>query len=283
MPILQPRVEPNPTGKMLTGKTAVVTGASAGLGLETSRQLIDLGVAILVLAVRNTSKGDLVKKNILDDTVSCKTDIRVMQLDLEDPRSVVSFAAQARAELPSLDILILNAGLGYDPKFELSPAGHERLLQVNVLSNAILLFELLPLLEAGLAPSRVTWIGSRMHHLGSRFRSELPSPALAWLDNPQFHGRFTRYQESKLVAALFFYEFAARIDSTKLEINMMCPGMVTTNIDDKVPFPISTLVKLVRSIRSRRVELGGWLILHSAVHAGSETHGRFLGDREIEP
>jgi NAD(P)-dependent dehydrogenase (short-subunit alcohol dehydrogenase family) len=75
----------------------------------------------------------------------------------------VDFVARVRADLPRLDLLILNAGVSYMPggAYTLDAAGeHEQILQVNVLSNALLLAELLPLPEADRGPAYVTWVGS---------------------------------------------------------------------------------------------------------------------------
>ncbi|KAH7104969.1 hypothetical protein BKA62DRAFT_748226 [Auriculariales sp. MPI-PUGE-AT-0066] len=285
MGFFQPHVAANPAGVSLVGKTAIVTGASSGLGLATAQQLLDIGVSTLVLAVRNISKGEQVKHDLLATTsATSASDVRVMQIDMADPKSVLAFANQVRTAFATLDILILNAGLGMEPTFNTSAAGHELIMQINYHSNVLLILELLPLLESGSNASRITWIGSRMMHFRSPLRTAKPAEPLAWLDQAVNCKKFFRYQESKLVAAMFLYEFAARLDPLKVQINMMCPGMVITNLEAHgTPFIVRVLVGVVKRIRGRTTADGAALIMHSAVYAGPETHGKFLGDATVEP
>ena len=287
---LQPRVAPNPTdpGK-LVGQTAIVTGATLGLGLETSRQLIQLGLSTLVLAVRNIEKGEKVKQELLAAaaTQTPLPEIRVMQLDMANPNSVTSFAARARTELDQLDILILNAGVGYIAQFEKDAVNaHERMTTVNFFSNALLLFELLPLLESATAhPSRVTWIGSALHHRNSIAKAALPlqPSVLGWFDDPSNYAQYTRYNDTKLLATMFVYELALRLDTIKVQLFLVDPGMVGTGLKKGMGFPVSLIVSLLSAVYARSVEHGGWLIVHSAVFAGEKDHGKFVTNRMIEP
>jgi NAD(P)-dependent dehydrogenase (short-subunit alcohol dehydrogenase family) len=74
----------------LTGRRAVVTGASSGIGVETTRALAATGAEI-TLAVRDTAAGERVVRDITATTGS--TALRVTPLDLTDPASVAAFAA----------------------------------------------------------------------------------------------------------------------------------------------------------------------------------------------
>ena len=161
----QPKVTPLPKGINLDGQTIIITGASSGMGLETTRQVLAMKASTVILAVRNTTKGEDCKASLLADP-AVKATLKVMKLDVDDYTSVKSFAKAVIAQVPVVDHLLLNAGIGI-LKFEQSASGHERTMQVNYLSNVLLLLELLPHLEASAAkigrPSRVTWVGSRMH------------------------------------------------------------------------------------------------------------------------
>ena len=88
----------------LTGKTAVVTGASSGIGLVTARQLARSGASV-VLAVRDVNKGRTVAEGIPGQT-------EVRQLDVADLSSVRGFADSWSG---SLDILVNNAGIMHVP------------------------------------------------------------------------------------------------------------------------------------------------------------------------
>lgn len=170
MPLLQIQARLHPPRIDLTGKVAIVTGANAGIGLETVRQLLFLNAATVVLAVRSIEKGEAARSLLLADEsirlVKKAPDIRVMKLDMADYQSAWEFANRIKVALPALHILILNAAVANLPWSKTS-SGHDQITQVNYFSNVLLLLllELLPLLEASARrtgePVRVTWVGSR--------------------------------------------------------------------------------------------------------------------------
>lgn len=290
MPLLQPKVTPLPTGIDLRDKSAVITGASAGLGLETARQLLTLNLSTLILAVRNESKGEACIKTLLQDPgIKAKNPtIKVLKLDVNDNTSITTFSKTLQKALPALDILILNAGIGH-LKHNLSSTGHEETVQVNYLSNALLLAELLPYLNTSAektgSPTRITWLGSRMHKTMTSFPKKSPldtcNSVLEYMDGEDTVSPLYRYADSKLLCAMFMYSLAPRLDPSKIVLNMVCPGMVDTAISDFLPIYWRLPVNLVKAVRARNVEAGGWLILNAAVVVGGESHGRYLEDKEI--
>lgn len=286
----QPKVTPLPLGIDLKGKTAVVTGASAGMGLEVTRQLLQLRISTIILAVRNVAKGKDITRSLCDET-NIKTHnpnatIKVMHLDVDEYNSVQKFAKQLRSEVPVVDILILNAGIGL-LKLERSPSGHDRTIQVNYYSNALLIAELLPYLEAGAAktgsPTRITWVGSRAFEKTSLQKTPLQpgESILEHMDKEEYFSPFQRYGDSKLLCLLFLYSLAPRLDPKKVVINMVCPGMVNTNMSDVLPIYLRAVVNVVKAVRARSAEVGAWIILNAALVAGPESHGKFLIDKTI--
>ena len=290
----QPKVTPLPPNINLRGKTIIVTGASAGLGLEAARQTLSLNASAVVLAVRNPSKGEFCKASLLADPAVKKNNsgatIKVMKLDMDDYTSIQSFAAKVKAELPVVDHLLLNAGIGL-LKHERSTSGHERTTQVNYLSNALLILELLPHLEASATrtgtASVITWVGSRVHEkssLSEESKAVKPSETiLGHMDDPKYFFPFQRYNDTKLLCVMFLYELAPLVDKKKVVINMLCPGMVNTAMSDVLPIYFRIPVNIVKAIRARSVEEGVWLILNAMIVEGSESHGRFILDKEIQP
>lgn len=95
----------------LHGKTSLVTGSNCGVGLETSRQLLDLSASKLILAVRNEEKGRAAAADLLAGRENVPPDkIEVWKLDLSVHDSVVAFADRVAKAVTRLDIAILNAG-----------------------------------------------------------------------------------------------------------------------------------------------------------------------------
>ena len=288
----QAPLSPNPPGKDLSGQTGIVTGGNAGLGFETSRQLLTLGVKKLILACRNASKGEAARQLLLGDPdVMKRSDkplIKVMLLDMGAFSSVLAFADAVMEEVNALDILLLNAGMA-SIKHELSPDRHEKVMQVNYLSNVLLALKLLPLLESTSSlqgtPTRMSWVGSRdylSHSLGSN-----PLPAnqgnLTHFDDPTNFRIRTRYSDAKMMCIMFLRELAARVPREKVIINSMCPGQVQTNFWDALPFYVRVPIKLIMHMRGRTLEQGGWVIAYATVFVGEESHGQFLLDKDIVP
>ena len=290
----QPKVTPLPTGINLDGKTIIITGASAGMGLETARQVLALNASTLILAVRNTTKGESCKASLLVDPSIKRHNptptIKVMKLDMDNYSSIQSFASTVKAEVPIVDHLLLNAGIGI-LKFERSVSGHERTMQVNYLSNVLLLLELLPHLEASAikngSPTRVTWVGSRTHlesSLSDKGKAvKNTETVIGHMDDPKYFFPFQKYNDTKLLCVMFLYELAPRLDKSKVVINMMCPGMVSTSMSDVLPIYLRIPINVVKAIRARPVEQGTWLILNAMVVMGSDSHGAFILDKDIQP
>ncbi|KAJ5989269.1 hypothetical protein N7481_004479 [Penicillium waksmanii] len=281
----QPKVPPLPSNLDLAGKTAVVTGASAGMGLETARQLLARNCDTLILAVRNTTKGEACAQELLNNpTIKAKAKcpvVKALPLDVDRYDSVKSFAKCLQKEVPVVNILILNAGI--------ARLNMDRVPTENYLSNALLLFELLPYLYSSAEKSgfatRVTWVGSRKHDGGGTFESTPPAPGsliLNRLDSDERSSVTTRYADSKLLCAMFMYALAPRLDSTKIVLNMICPGMVSTGMSDFLPWYGRVLAGALKIVKGARpVEVGGLLIVNAAVVAGVESHGRHLSDKKI--
>ncbi|KAF4963618.1 hypothetical protein FSARC_8403 [Fusarium sarcochroum] len=285
MPFIQPKIEPLPPGIDLTNKTAIVTGATAGIGLELSRQLLELKLSTLILAVRNVSKGEEVRQGLLAENP--KAVVQVLKLDTEDYASVKAFAETFQKTNGRLHLLMLNAGIG-NLSFEMATSGHEKHLQINYLSNILLTLLLLPTLEATAqrdgSPTRITWTGSRNHlhtSLARRVPLKKGEGVFEHFDTPDLISPFIRYGDTKLLIVLSQLEIAKRYKPEKVIMNSFCPAMVNTTMSDVLPLHLRLPMNLIKAMRARSVDKAGWIGLHAALVAGEETHGKLLFDKDV--
>jgi NAD(P)-dependent dehydrogenase (short-subunit alcohol dehydrogenase family) len=170
----------------LTGRTAVVTGANGGLGLETARALAGAG-ATVAMASRNLEKAAEAEASIRRGAPGAA--LEVVELDLGSLASVHTAAEQILAGHDSIDILVNNAGVMGIPERKTAD-GFEMQFGVDHLGHFALTALLLPaLLRAGAA--RIVTVTSTAHHMG---RAVDPG-------NPHLHGRYgpwRAYGQAKL-------------------------------------------------------------------------------------
>ena len=146
----------------LAGKTAVVTGASSGIGAEVARGLALKG-AHVVLAVRSPERGQATVSAIR--AANPRGSLEILQLDLADLASVHRFADALESRLRALDLLINNAGVA-SSSLRRTADGFELLFGTNHLGHFALTGLLLPKILA--SPSaRVVTVSSIVHAGGT--------------------------------------------------------------------------------------------------------------------
>jgi NAD(P)-dependent dehydrogenase (short-subunit alcohol dehydrogenase family) len=199
-------------GVDLTGKAAIVTGASSGIGVETARALAAAGASV-TLAVRNTSYGDRVAAEIRDSTGNEKVAVGV--IDLGDLHSVAAFV---RAWTGPLDILVNNAGVMATPELTMSPSGHELQFASNHLGHFALALGLHGALSAA-GKARIVSVSSAGH---------LRSPVV--FDDIDYGFRdydpFSAYGQSKTANVLFAVEATRRWTDDGITSNALMPGAI---------------------------------------------------------
>lgn len=274
----------------LEGKTAIVTGSNTGVGLETARQLLDLGVSKLILAVRNEEKGAAAAIKICGDRQPplAKDTVQVWKLDLSNYDSVVAFADRCQKELTRLDLAILNAAvspatLRFNPK-----TGHEETIQVNYLSTALLTLLLLPVFKSKLAVSaspRITIVNSEVSNW-TKFKERDETPLLPAFDRPSAKvDMLDRMMVSKLLGQFFLAELAKRVPSSVALINACSPATVhDTEFQRELDGTVSgTIIKAVQRRFANTSPVGSRMITDAAVRQGNETHGQFLSFQKMVP
>jgi NAD(P)-dependent dehydrogenase (short-subunit alcohol dehydrogenase family) len=203
----------------LTGKRAVLTGGSDGIGLEIAKRLAAAG-AELVLPVRNRGKGQAAASAIRASTPGAS--VVLHDLDLSSLASVADLGETLRAEGAPLHLLINNAGVMTPPARQSTVDGFELQLGTNHLGHVALVAHLLPLLRAGGA--RVT----------SQISVAAARGAVHWddLNWEKSYDGMKAYRQSKIAFGLFGLELDRRSKALGWGItsNLSHPGIAPTSL-----------------------------------------------------
>ena len=219
---------PVPTASF-QGRTAIVTGASSGLGREACRWMVRLGASQVILACRNLEKGRAAAKDI-QTTTSCSPDtLQVWHLDLSSYASVQAFAERARADLPRLDVLIANAGRA--TRMYNVTEDNEETITTNVVSMALLACLLLAKLRETAArygvQTHLTVTASELYEVAKFEERKAPAGRLfATLNDEATANMGERYHVSKLLGMFVVKQMAALapLSSSGVVVNCVAPG-----------------------------------------------------------
>ena len=203
----------------LTGRRAVVTGASDGMGLGIAARLAAAGAEVL-MPVRNRRKGETAISTIRQRHP--QADVSLRDLDLASLESVAALGDTLRREGRPVHLLINNAGVMTPPDRQTTVDGFELQLGSNHLGHFALVAHLLPLLQAGRA--RVT----------SQLSVAARSGRINWDDlnwERSYHG-MNAYTQSKIAFGLFGLELDRRSQAGGWGItsNLSHPGIAPTNL-----------------------------------------------------
>jgi NAD(P)-dependent dehydrogenase (short-subunit alcohol dehydrogenase family) len=250
-----------------TGRTAVVTGASSGLGELLAEHLAAAG-ATVVMAVRNPAKGRGVEESIRRRHPDAR--LEVAELDLADLSSVRRFAASLNHR--RVDLLLNNAGIGNIER-RLTPQGHETQVATNHLGPALLARLLVPNLALGQDPRIVT--------TGSNIYTRLPVRIdLTDLDSERRYSRSAVYARTKTLHMVWAAEHQRRLVAANAGIRSLVahPGMVTTPMNTGLTARRDRVVASVlgRIWGAREPEQGLRPLLYAATSPEASPH-QFAG------
>lgn len=214
----------------LTGKRVIVTGATNGVGLGTSRALANAG-AHVILAVRNTDLGAQRAAEIGGST-------SVVRLDLADLSSVRAFPDLIDGPV---DILINNAGALTDRRTD-TVDGFEMTLGTNLLGPFALTNLLMPRVR-----SQIINVGSDAHRSATLHLDDLHLRRHKWT-------RLGAYAQSKLAVMLWGLELDRRLRAagSPLVTHLTHPGWVASNLSNVGDAPLMSLAhKAVKVVADR--------------------------------
>ena len=205
----------------LSGRTAVITGVTGGLGAHTALGLARRGTRLIVTA-RDTHKADDTVRRLREEAPG--SDISVVELDLADLSQTTSAAADLAAAEPRIDILVNNAGVMIPP-FARTQDGFELQMGTNHLGHFAWTAGLWPSLREG---ARVVTVSSLAHATARGLDLRTLTPE----GSPHRYRRWNAYAESKLANLLFAWELARRSEAAGLPVVSVAahPGYASTNL-----------------------------------------------------
>lgn len=198
--------------------TAIVTGATGGIGTAIATTLARNRHHI-ILACRNTTKGEALKRQII--ALTGNTSIDVMELDLGSQTSIRSFVLALQNAACTPRILVNNAGT-MCRDFSLTADGYETTLGVNYLGTVLLTRLVLPLMPSK-GDCAITTTISVTCNVATLSRN-------LFLPDPAHYTRLGAYSRSKLALYIFTAQLADQLAGSNIRVNAVDPGIVNTEM-----------------------------------------------------
>jgi NAD(P)-dependent dehydrogenase (short-subunit alcohol dehydrogenase family) len=262
-----------------TGRTAIVTGANSGLGLETARELARHGAEV-VLACRDMRKGTGAVSDIKASVAGAS--VELAELDLASLSSVQSFADSFAERSGGLDLLINNAGVMAPPRRETSD-GFELQLGTNLLGHFALTARLFGRME-GREDARVVTLSSNAHKMGKINFDDLQSQ--------RHYMRWSAYAQSKLADLMFALELDRRLHAIGSTVKSIAahPGYAATNLQSASATALDrTVMVFTNLVMAQSAAMGALPTLYAGTepslqggeYVGPDGIGEFRGHPHI--
>ncbi|KAB7498001.1 Retinol dehydrogenase 13 [Armadillidium nasatum] len=238
----------------LTGKTVIVTGASAGIGKEAAYDFAQRGARV-ILACRNLEKAERIQDWIVESTGN--KDVICRHLELSDLDSVRKFAKETIEKEKRLDVLVNNAGRTVGVKNFLS-------MDMNLIVKS--------------SPSRIINVSSIAHKFPGFNLEDLHY-------KNRKYGGMNSYSQSKLCNVLFTNELVRRLAQKGVDnvtVNSLHPGAVKTEIGNKSGKLWMKILGFFLSLLFKTEKLGAQTTIHLAVSdEGEKVTGKYFVDCKI--
>jgi NAD(P)-dependent dehydrogenase (short-subunit alcohol dehydrogenase family) len=215
----------------LSQVTALITGGSRGIGLETCRTLLSKGARLIICSSRTDHGLSELEQQLKREFQTLSGTFEVRHLNLSRMESVVELVQSVKDERVKVNLLINNAGIMFCP-FQLTDDHFESQLATNYLGHALLTWHLLPVLadnrlvmDGQQFNARVVNVSSSTHYSRNLNLSDL--------HGRQLYSPFHAYAQSKLAQIMFGYRLVREELSNRgyqVSINAVHPGVVFTSL-----------------------------------------------------
>lgn len=205
------------TSTILSGKTAVVTGGTQGIGLESAKALAAMGAKVIITA-RDVPRGEAAKAQV---QAAGNGQVDLVIVDFASMASIRAGAADLKMKTERIDILLNNAGAVFMER-GLTKDGLELSFGTNHIGYFLWTTELLEVIKKS-APARIVNVSSMAHAMA---RNGLDFDDV--VERKKSYAGMSVYGESKLANIMFSNELARRLDGTGVTVNSLHPGVIAS-------------------------------------------------------
>lgn len=202
-------------------KSALVTGANKGIGLEVARQLAQQGFFVYI-GSRNLASGLAAVETLNADGINT---VEAIQLDVTDHESVKAARALIGEKTPVLDVLVNNAGIsgGFSQSaLDATIEQFQDVFETNLFGVFRVTQAFIDLLKKAPEP-RIVNVSTSMASLA----------LAADLTNVNYPSRFVVYQSSKAALNMYTINLAYELRDTPVKVNAVCPGYTQTDFTNQ--------------------------------------------------
>ncbi len=243
-------------------KTIAITGATSGIGSETTKALLDKGNA-LILLVRNREKAEKLFKNH-----PAFGRVRIIKCDLASLASVKKAAEELVNSTERLDVLINNAGGAFNKRME-SKDGLELHFAVNHMAHFLLVKQLMPLLQK--SETTIVNVSSDAHKAGKLNFDDI--------NLEKNYSTVRAYGNAKLCNVLFTKSLADR----GLSSYALHPGVIDSGFGDNLPRLFKFIWKLGKPFMKTTREGASTSIYLATTSQDASANGSYFIDSKIKP